>query len=277
MFNLCYGMKTICITQLPGGSYSHPNYAVDLSGEDAGIDFWRAVGNWKCVGRWGEAGTYMFTSCDAVGNFIPVRCADGHDRIITLALTHSAGLYVRPVIGKIYLDGQPMYEEGRLGQATGNHIHAEIAEGVQTVKNWDPSMQCYRMNNELNILRLMFVCRERSVIKDTKGAQLPVCYSAAYKAGITVPKGTDMELEIVAKKEKLCIRKALQFAFGKNTSPVVHTMTKGSRAAITHFTERFELDGYEWAQVALDVDRQRITGYVQLDTKSYLIRKRRNE
>ena len=84
-----------------------------------------------------------------------------------------------------------------------------------------------------------------------------------------------MELEIVAKKEKLAIRQKLQFAFGKNTSPIVHTMTKGSRAAITHFTERFEQDGYEWAQVALDVDRERITGYVQLDTKNYLIRKRR--
>lgn len=275
MFNLCYGMKTINITQLPGSNYSHPNYAVDLAGEDAGIDVWRAVGNWKCTARWGDAGTHFFTSCDAVGNFIPVRCADGKDRVITLALTHGAGFYVSPVVGKVYLDGQPCYEEGRLGNATGNHIHAEIAQGVQTAKFWDPSMQCYRMNNELNIVKLMFVCRERSVVMNSKGASLPMCYSAVYKQGTSVPRGTDMELEIIAKKEKLAIRQKLQFAFGKNTSPIVHTMSKGSRAAITHFTERFEQDGYEWAQVALDVDRERITGYVQLDMKNYLIRKRR--
>lgn len=84
-----------------------------------------------------------------------------------------------------------------------------------------------------------------------------------------------MLLDIVAKKEKLNIRKSLTFSGGKNTSPVLYCMPKGSRAAVTHFTERFEADGYEWAQVSLVVDDQTINGYVQLDTKSYIIKVRR--
>lgn len=275
MFNLCYGMKVINITQLPGGSYSHPNNAVDLAGSDAGIDFWFAVGNWRCTaGPWGN-GTYFYVSCDASGNQAKVRCADGRDRVITLALTHAAGLYVRPVVGRVYRDGQQLYEEGRVGQATGNHIHAEIAEGCQTTKHYDSRMKCYRMNNELNIIKLMFVCRERSVIKYSHGVNLPLCYTAKYAPGIKVPEGPDMQLEVIAKKEMLNIRQSLTFSGGKNTSKVLHTLKKGDRATITHFTQRFEADGYEWAQVQLIVDDQTINGYVQLDTKSYLISKRR--
>ena len=279
MFNLCYGMRTINITQLPGGSYSHPNNAVDLAGEDSLIDLWRAVGNWRCTaGPWGN-NTYFFVSCDSSGNQARVRCADGRDRVITLALTHGAGLYVKPVVGRVYRDGQPMYEEGRVSQPgqiiTGNHIHAEIAEGVQTSKHYDSRMKCYRMNNELNIIKLMFVCRERSVIKYSHGVNLPLCYTAKYAPGIKVPEGPDMQLEVIAKKEMLNIRKSLTFSGGKNTSPVLHTLKKGDRAAITHFTQRFEADGYEWAQVQVIVDDKEINGYVQLDTKSYLISKRR--
>lgn len=275
MFNLCYGMKVINVTQLPGGSYSHPNNAIDLAGSDAGIDVWYAVGNWRCIGKWGTAGTFFFVSCDAAGNTCKVRCADGRDRVITLALTHAAGFHVKPVINKVYLDGQAMYEEGRAGNATGNHIHAEIAEGTQTRKYYDAKLGVYRMNNELDILKYMYVCRERSVIKSTLGANLPVCYTAVYKEGINVPEGPDMKIDIIAKKDKLAIRQALTFFAGKNTSPVVYTLSKGARAAVTHFTERFEQDGYEWVQVEVEVDRKKITGFAQLDTKSYILKSRR--
>jgi hypothetical protein len=45
MLNLCLPMKVINITQHSGGSYSHPNYCLDLAGSDAGIDFAFALGN----------------------------------------------------------------------------------------------------------------------------------------------------------------------------------------------------------------------------------------
>ena len=276
MYNLCYGMKHINISQLPESDFSHPNQAVDLCGIDVGCDVWRAVGLWKCVGVNFGYHTCFFVSCDESGEPAKVRCADGRDRIITLAMTHSNYKYHTPVKGKIYHDKEIMYEEGNYGQGvTGNHIHLEIASGVQAAKHWSGLKQCYVMNNELPILKYMFVCRERSEIVSSKGAALPLCYSAVYKPGILVPEGRDMLLDIVAKKEKLNIRQKLQFYDGKNTSPILHTLTKGSRAAITHFTERFEADGYEWAQVELIVDDKKISGYVQLDTKSYIIKTRR--
>ena len=276
MYNLCYGMRYINISQLPGGSFSHPNQALDLCGIDTSVDVWRAVGTWKCIGVNFGYHTCFFVSCDDNGEPAKVRCADGRDRIITLAMTHSNYKYHTPKKGHIYKDGEIMYEEGNYGKGvTGNHIHLEIASGVQATKHWNELKQCYVMQNELPILKYMFVCRERSEIVDSKGVILPLCYSAVYKPGIIVPEGKEMLLDIIAKKEKLNIRQSLQFFNGKNTSPVLHTLTKGSRAAITHFTERFEQDGYEWAQVELIVDDKTIKGYVQLDTKSYIIKVRR--
>ena len=277
MFNLCYGMKYVNLSQLPESGYSHPNQAIDLCGIDVLCDVWRAVGFWKCVAvNWGYH-TCFFTSCDKNGNFTKVRCADGKDRIITLAMTHSNYKYHTPVKNKIYRDGEIMYEEGNYGGSnmTGNHIHLEIASGVQTTKHWSGLKQCYMMNNELPVLKYMFVCRERSQVIDSKGVNLPVCYNAEYKPGIYVPKGKDMYLDIIAKKERLNIRRKLTFSGGKNTSEILYQIPKGARAAITHFTERFEEDGYEWAQVLIEVDDKKIEGYVQLDMKSYIIKTRR--
>ena len=276
MYNLCYGMRYINISQLPGGSFSHPNQAMDLCGIDTGVDVWRAVGYWKCTAVDFGYHTCFYTSCDKDGNFTNVRCADGRDRVITLAMTHSNYKYHTPFRNKVYKDGEIMYEEGNYGQGvTGNHIHLEIASGVQTTKHWNELKKCYVMNNELPMLKYMFVCREISEIVDTQGVILPVCYNAEYKAGVYVPKGNDMYLDIIAKKERLNIRRKLTFSGGKNTSEVVYQIPKGARAAITHFTERFEEDGYEWAQVLLEVDDKTISGYVQLDTKSYIIKTRR--
>ena len=275
IYNLCYGMKYINISQLPYSSYSHPNAAVDLCGIDTGIDVWRAVGTWKCTGGpWGNH-TYFFTSCNAEGRYRAVRCADGRDRVITIALTHSEHVYSTPKVGKIYKDKEIMYEEGKYGQGcTGNHIHAEIAQGVQTTKYYDKDLKVYRMNHELDILKYMFVCRERSSIIDTKGAKLPECCSAEYIPGHIVPEGKDMKLYLYAAKEPFCIRRSLTFSGGKNTSEILYTVKKGNKAAVLDFTERCEADGYEWIHVQINVDNQPVKGYAQGDLKSYTLKNR---
>ena len=71
----------------------------------------------------------MFVPVNSIGEITTVHCADGKDRVITIALTHSLKQFVKTTVGKIYENGEPMYEEGTKGQATGNHIHVEIAEG----------------------------------------------------------------------------------------------------------------------------------------------------
>ena len=145
MINLCYGMKVINISQLPYSSFSHPNGAMDLCGSDNGVDFWFAQGDWKCIGGEFGNGTYFFTAVDASGTAVPVHCADGVDRVVTVALTHSQKRYINTIVGKTYKNGQPMYEEGMKGFATGNHIHYEVAEGIQTTKHYDSSLKVWRM------------------------------------------------------------------------------------------------------------------------------------
>ena len=171
--NLVFGMHHLTITQLPGGSFSHPNNAMDLAGQDSGVDFWFAkCCAYKCIGGpWGN-GTYFFVPCDSKGNQINVMCADGKQRKVTLALTHSARKYIKTAVGKIYNLNQPMYEEGVVGRATGNHIHLEIAEGYQTTKTYDSKLGVYTMKNELNPIKVMYVLDGFTKVVTSKGATL---------------------------------------------------------------------------------------------------------
>ena len=276
MINLCYGMKVVAISQMPGGSYSHPNGAMDLMGVDSGKDFWWAQGCWKCIaGPWG-AGTFFFVSCNESGIPTAVHCADGVDRIVTLALTHSLRQYVWTTKGKIYKNGQPMYEEGTnsngsVAKITGNHIHLEVAAGIQTTKTYDKTMKVYRMANELDPLKVMYVNKAFSRVKMTtalfnSGKALFYCDKLEY----VPPKKQEGEemLYFVADTMPCYVRQSLSFnALKKNNSKILTLIPKGGKARITHFTERHEKDGFEWVQV----DYNGTAGYCQLDTQAYKI------
>lgn len=183
MDNLCFGMEYLNITQLPGGSYSHANQAVDLGGKDTGKDYWYARGEtyWKCTCCWSSAtNTYHFLSCDSKGNPIKVHCADGVDRVITLSLTHDMKA---PQIGRLY-HNEIMYQEGTKypyeGKVTGNHIHLEIAEG-DVRKRYKANNGVWTLYNELNPLEVMFVDTSFTKILNTKGATLKSCSGIKYK------------------------------------------------------------------------------------------------
>ena len=272
MNNLCYGMKVLAISQLPQGNYSHPNMAMDCFGSDNGIDFWFAQGRWKCIaGAWGS-GTYFFAPVDANGVPCMVHCADGVDRIVTIALTHSNRRYIRTEKGKIYENGQPMYEEGTNGKATGNHIHLEVANGIQTTKTYDKTLGVYRMQNELNPLKVFYVNKAFTKVTQTMGAKLNYCDSLKYVPPKEEAGGENVTLYFVTAKEPCRIRESLLFKNGRTVAKILATMPKGAKAIITHFTERFEEDGYEWVQVRYYVNGKWIDGYCQLDTKAYLVR-----
>lgn len=183
MDNLCFGMEYLNITQLPGGSYSHANQAVDLGGKDTGKDYWYARGEtyWKCTCCWSSAtNTYHFLSCDSKGNPIKVHCADGVDRVVTVSLTHDLN---KRKIGKLY-HNEIMYQEGTKypyeGKVTGNHIHLEIAEG-DVRKRYKAKNGTWTLYNELNPLEVMFVDTSFTKILNTKGATLKSCSGITYK------------------------------------------------------------------------------------------------
>ena len=221
MNNLCLPMKVINITQHSGGSYSHPNGALDLAGSDTGIDFAFAMGNfWRCIsGPWGSH-TYFFTACDEAGNAVPVHCADGKDRIVTVAMTHAAFQYVKaPVIGKIYKNGEPIYEEGTYSadpniRITGNHIHYEVAEGLQYSKYYDRNMGVYRMYGELKPEDICFICDSFSTVASMGGVVMAHCEGVAYTTPQTsfadglshqTYSGQDIHIYKMSGREKIAI------------------------------------------------------------------------
>lgn len=183
MDNLCFGMEYLNITQLPGGSYSHANQAVDLGGRDAGKDIWYARGEtyWKCTCCWySGTNTYHFLSCDSKGKPIKVHCADGKDRVVTVSLTHDLNKHK---IGRLY-HNEKMYQEGTKypyeGKVTGNHIHLEIAEG-DVRKRYKAKNGTWTLYNELNPLEVMFVDTSFTKILNTKGTTLKSCSGITYK------------------------------------------------------------------------------------------------
>lgn len=183
MDNLCFGMEYLNITQLPGGSYSHANQAVDLGGRDTGKDIWYARGEtyWKCTCCWSSAtNTYHFLSCDSKGNPTKVHCADGKDRVVTVSLTHDLNKHE---IGRLY-HNEKMYQEGTKypyeGKVTGNHIHLEIAEG-DVRKRYKAKNGTWTLYNELNPLEVMFVDDSFTKVINTKGAVLKHCSGITYK------------------------------------------------------------------------------------------------
>ena len=188
MLNLCLPMKVINITQHSGSNFSHPNGALDLAGSDAGVDFAFALGNyWRCIaGPWGS-NTYFFTASDAKGNPVTVHCADGVNRIVTVAMTHSNLRYNKPIIGKVYSDGEAIYEEGTAGQATGNHIHFEVAEGLHYSKTKDYNLNVYRMPNELKPEDVCFICDSFSKVKSMGSVTMKHCDTPYYEAQDTKP------------------------------------------------------------------------------------------
>lgn len=183
MDNLCFGMEYLNITQLPHGTYSHANQAVDLGGKDTGKDYWYARGEtyWKCTCCWYTGtNTYHFLSCDKNGNEKKVHCADGKDRVVTVSLTHDNNART---IGKLYHD-EIMFQEGTKyptsGKVTGNHIHLEIAEG-DVRKRYKANNGTWTLYNELNPLEVMFVDTSFTTIKNTLGASVKTCSSITYQ------------------------------------------------------------------------------------------------
>lgn len=185
MDRLVFGMHHLNITQagslLDGKEhYSHPNAAIDLAGEDTGIDYWynkESETYFYCSGYFGNrstGNTRFFVTCDKDGNKKKVLCADGKERVITLALTHSGKDYQ---LYKIYKPGDVLYQEGTAGRATGNHIHLEVAEGSQKTKYWDVKMKVYRMMGEMDPRDAFFILDGYTTVVNTQSLVFKHCSS----------------------------------------------------------------------------------------------------
>lgn len=118
-----FPMPTMNITQGYNEGSHKGTFALDLAGEDSGIDWVLAPFTGKIVktlsgtfGNW-----YWFESLDKVlcanGELTKLTCMFGHDN------------KMRHKEGDIIKQGEPLCAEGTSGNVTGNHCHLEVGVG----------------------------------------------------------------------------------------------------------------------------------------------------
>lgn len=117
-----FPMEYLSITQTSGEGTHLCNWAVDLAGQDTGIDEFYAPFTLRIVRIQSGYNIVWAQSVDKV------HLANGGLDYVTVLLEHSNnidGLYV----GQVIPQGQVFYTEGTAGNAVGNHVHCEFGLG----------------------------------------------------------------------------------------------------------------------------------------------------
>lgn len=161
-----FPMQVINVTQRHYTAGSHKNLkAIDIAGKDTGIESAFAPFTCKLLNKAGSNTAY-FGSCDLQGNQAQVMCEDGVARVLTIALTHD-NVVSDIKIGQIFRTGEKFYDEGTYGNATGNHIHLEVAEGWQTIKK--TINKVYQLPDALFPHQIFFTLKGWNSIKKANG------------------------------------------------------------------------------------------------------------
>lgn len=123
---------------------NHPSYACDMTGKDSGRDYAYFPFSAKCVAMDIKNGNAVWWE-----SLSPVRFADGSIDYCTIMIVHDnnmGGIFV----GVTYAQGNQMAQEGNAGNATGNHLHLEIAKGKFT-KMYAQNAKGYYLPNGIAI------------------------------------------------------------------------------------------------------------------------------
>lgn len=146
-----FPMTTMTITQGVGGSYSHAGtLAIDIAGKDGGIESAYAPFTGTITKIYKSYHVWLQSSN-------PVIWADGTIDYMTVMLVHdndTSDLYV----GKKINQGERFFEEGTAGNATGNHIHLEVAKGKMSGSGWyENSYGTWTITNAVHPASALFI------------------------------------------------------------------------------------------------------------------------
>jgi hypothetical protein len=114
--------------------------AIDVAGKDAGIENIYAPFDGVIMKIWKNGNTVWLESIDKV------LFADGTEDWATAAFTHDNDVNDLRV-GQRVKQGDPFYQEGTAGNASGNHVHLEIAKGKFTGTGWYKNSKGYWVLN----------------------------------------------------------------------------------------------------------------------------------
>ena len=136
MNKLVYPMKTVNITQSYTGSFSHnphftgtpQGFPIDDAGIDRGRDFVFCPCDEMVITRiYGVGG--RGTNTIWLESTTPVITPTFEDHVTIMIIHPEDDDLSKLRVGQTFKRGEPMFREGMDGQATGNHIHLEIAKG----------------------------------------------------------------------------------------------------------------------------------------------------
>lgn len=134
-------MPTMNITQGYDVGTHKGTYALDLAGEDTGIDWVLApfTGTIKAVKSASYGNWYWFESNEEV------LCANGEVTKLVAMFGHDNKM--RHKVGDVIKQGEHLCAEGTSGNATGNHCHLELGKGSY-VGDWYPNASgIYMLHN----------------------------------------------------------------------------------------------------------------------------------
>ncbi len=130
-----FPMKVINLTQGYGSkSSSHKTYpAIDIAGKDSGKDEIYAPFDCKITKLYQPKDTKKHANTVWLTSTKKVLCPNGYYGYLTVTITHPSEI-TNMKLGTTYRQGDYLCHEGMTGNATGNHIHVEVAIGKN--KEW---------------------------------------------------------------------------------------------------------------------------------------------
>lgn len=120
---LLFPMEYLTITQGDNEGTHLGTYAIDNAGKDLGIDPVYAPCTMKCMAIDAAHGNAVWFQSVNI-----VILADGSLDYVTFMFIHDDQIKDLAV-GKVFVQGTQCYDEGKSGEATGNHVHMEVAKG----------------------------------------------------------------------------------------------------------------------------------------------------
>jgi len=164
-----FPMKVINLSQGYGArSKTHKlSYALDLSGKDSGKDAVYAPFDCKITKLYQPTNTNKNANTVWLTSTRKVLSPNGYYGYLTMSITHPSEI-TNMKLGTTFKQGELIMYEGRTGNASGNHIHIEVAKG--TTAGWSRRVSGvyseYVILNKVKPEDYLFV-REDSIIKNT--------------------------------------------------------------------------------------------------------------
>ena len=152
-------MDYLNVTQKGNGDYSHKgDFAIDIAGKDSGIESLKAPFTGVIKKIYEPDSAVWLESVDKV------LYADGTIDYMTVLTLHDNNITNLKVGDKIN-QGEIYYDEGTMGNATGNHIHLAVGKGKFTGSGWYKNSYGYWcINNQYEVSKALFILNSTKVI-----------------------------------------------------------------------------------------------------------------